>query len=96
MTEDKFCQSCKQSKNCRSIYQQLGNLKGSSVLLRVIFAFLVPLLVFIAALAVFQEILPAVIENKATQTAVSYIAAVIIALAAALIAKLICGRMKKK
>jgi hypothetical protein len=96
MTEDKFCQNCKQNHNCRTIYQQLGSLKGSSVLLMVIFAFLIPLLVFIAALAVFQQILPDVIDKDPTRTAVSFIAAMITALAAALILRAICSRLKKK
>ena len=51
------CQSCGRRHSCRDVYQKLGNAGGFSVALEVIFAFLVPILVFIVSLAVFERML---------------------------------------
>ena len=57
MTQYKHCQGCSQKHDCQDIYQKLANLKGPSVALKVIIAFLLPILVFIIILAIFEEIL---------------------------------------
>ena len=56
MTENKFCGNCNQKHNCGSIYHQLGNIKGPSVVVKVVVAFLLPLVVFIFSLAAFQHL----------------------------------------
>jgi hypothetical protein len=56
MDEQKFCKQCSHINDCQRIYQQLGQSKGPSVVLKVITAFLLPLLVFIGCLAVFEQI----------------------------------------
>ena len=55
MAEQKFCEDCKQKHDCERIYQQLGNIQGPSVVIKVIVAFLLPLVVFIVSLAVFSQ-----------------------------------------
>jgi len=57
MVEQKNCQDCRQNRDCRNVYQQLGEIQSRSVVVKVIVAFLLPLLVFIIALAVFDKIL---------------------------------------
>ena len=57
MIEQDFCQLCNQKDNCRQAYEKLGSSQGPSVVSKVIFAFLLPMLVFIVALAVFEKIL---------------------------------------
>jgi heme A synthase len=54
MKQQKLCQDCNQKHNCQDIYQQLGHAKCPSVTLKAVTAFLLPLAVFIGALAVFE------------------------------------------
>lgn len=56
MDEQKFCKQCSQNSDCQKIYQQLGHNQSPSVVLKVIAAFLLPLLVFIGCLAIFEQI----------------------------------------
>jgi len=55
MTSGKFCQDCIQKHDCKRIYEQLGDSQGPSVALKAILAFLLPLMVFIVSLAVFER-----------------------------------------
>jgi len=77
MSEQKFCQECDQKNDCQKIYQQLGNIEGPSLAVKVIFAFLLPLVVFIASLAVFERILAGVINTERAQTAISFLLALL-------------------
>jgi positive regulator of sigma E activity len=56
MDEQKFCKQCSQINNCQRSHQQLGQDKSPSVAVKAIIAFLLPLLVFIGCLAVFEQI----------------------------------------
>jgi hypothetical protein len=51
MADGKNCEGCRQRHDCREIYGKLGVGGGPSVTLRVVIAFLTPILVFIAVLA---------------------------------------------
>ena len=55
MTEDKFCSNCTQSQNCSAVYEHLGKSSGPSVVYTALVAFLLPIGVFIVALAVFER-----------------------------------------
>ena len=59
MNQQEFCQDCRHNHDCRQIYRQLGHSSCPSVALKVIIAFLLPLVVFIISLAVFTEIFAA-------------------------------------
>ncbi|MHC4159979.1 MAG: hypothetical protein ACYSSO_12965 [Planctomycetota bacterium] len=54
MTQQKLCQDCSQNHDCKELYDQLGHAKGPSIALKAVIAFLLPLAVFIGALAVFE------------------------------------------
>ena len=56
MIEDKFCQDCNQRQNCQETYQKVEKTKDPSVVFNAVVAFLLPILVFIASLAVFEAI----------------------------------------
>jgi hypothetical protein len=56
MKQQDFCQDCHYKHDCREIYRQLGHSSCPSVVRKVIVAFLLPLVVFIISLAVFNEI----------------------------------------
>ena len=57
MAQQKFCQSCNQKHKCQEVYRQLSEAKCPSVVFKVVVAFLLPIVVFIAALAIFEKIL---------------------------------------
>ena len=80
MAEQKFCQQCDQKHDCQKIYQQLGNIEAPSLAVKVIFAFLLPLVVFIASLAVFESILAGAISSERAHTAISFLLALLAAL----------------
>ena len=93
MTENEFCSNCNQKHNCSSIYHQLGNTNEPSVVVKVVIAFLLPLLVFIFSLAVFQEIFTKIISNQRIQTVLSMVAALLVTFICILIAKVINKRL---
>ena len=55
MTQQSDCQGCIQKHDCQEIYNKLCTTKSPSVAIKAIFAFLLPLLIFIAVLAVFEK-----------------------------------------
>ncbi|MBN1788530.1 MAG: hypothetical protein JW806_09090 [Sedimentisphaerales bacterium] len=54
---DQQCDSCGQKDSCQEVYQRLGNSKSPPVTLKVIQAFLLPLVLFIITLAVAERLL---------------------------------------
>ena len=95
MVQQKLCQECNQRRNCQEIYEQLGNTKSPSVVLKVVAAFLLPLMVFIASLVAFERILAGVIDTKGLQTVLGFLLALSAALVCVLIIKAINKRPDK-
>jgi len=89
MVEQKFCEDCKQKHDCRRIYEQLGDVEGPSVVIKVIVAFLLPLVVFIVSLAVFQEIFVRAISSQGLQAAFSFLLALVVTFVCILIVRVI-------
>ena len=87
MTQQKFCQDCNQQHDCQKVYRQLGGIKGPSVVSKVVVAFLLPLVVFIVALAAFEGILARAIDNREAQTAISFLLALSVTFFCILITK---------
>jgi hypothetical protein len=56
MAEEKKCSDCQHSNDCKSAYEQLGCVEGPNVALKVFVAFLLPILVFIIAFAVLEDV----------------------------------------
>lgn len=56
---DDHCSSCGQKDNCGSVYRTLGQNTGPSVGWKVVQAFLIPIAIFIAALAAAERFAPA-------------------------------------
>ena len=92
MAEKEFCDICNQKHNCGSIYHRLGNIKGPSVVVKVVVAFLLPLMVFIISLAIFEEIFAKTINNQLAHTALSMVSALLITFSFILIVKVINKR----
>lgn len=78
MTEERFCQDCNQRQNCQEIYQKLGNTNGPSVVFNAVAAFLLPILVFIASLAVFEAIFGKAVLSFVPALSVTFVCILII------------------
>ena len=95
MVQEKFCEGCDQSNKCKEIYGKLGNVKGPSIALKVIVAFLLPLVVFIVSLAVFERFFTGSIDTEGLRTAVGFLAALAVTLVFIFIVKVISNRLAK-
>jgi glucan phosphoethanolaminetransferase (alkaline phosphatase superfamily) len=93
MVQEKFCEGCDQSNKCQEIYRKLGSVKGPSVALKVIVAFLLPLVVFTVSLAVFERVFARSIATEGLRTAISLLAAFVVTFIFMLIVKVIGRRM---
>ncbi len=89
MAENEFCQGCYQNHNCRRIYQAIGNIKGPTVIYKVISAFLVPMLAFIVSLAGFERILAKTMAQTPLRTVTGFILALSVTFLCILIIRLI-------
>ncbi len=92
MAKQEFCEDCKQKHDCQRIYEQLGDVEGPSVVIKVIVAFLLPLVVFIVSLAVFQEIFVRAISSQRLQAAFSLLLALLVTFVCILIVRVIKRR----
>jgi ABC-type sulfate transport system permease component len=92
MIEQEFCDNCNQKHNCGKIYHQLGNTKGPSVVFKVIIALLLPLVVFIISLAIFEEIFAKTISSQPVHTALSMVSALSVTFSCTLITRVINKR----
>ncbi len=92
MAEQKICEDCKQKHDCQEIYKQLGDVKGPSVVVKVIVAFLLPLVVFIVTLAIFDKILSGFEMTADLQTVFSVAASLLITFICILIVRVINRR----
>jgi uncharacterized membrane protein len=95
MVQEKFCEGCDQSSKCQEIYRKLGNVKGPSVALKVIVAFLLPLIVFIISLAVFERVFANSIGAGGLRTAISLLMAFLVTFVFILIVKVIGRQISK-
>jgi len=89
MAPQRICQDCSQKHDCRRIYEQLGDSPGPSVALKAILAFLLPLMVFIVSLAVFERVLAGAITTEQMQTALSFVLALLVTFVCVLITRVI-------
>ena len=94
MAEQKFCQDCDQKRDCQKAYTQLGDMKGPSVVFKVIVAFLLPLVVFIVSLAVFEEIFAKAVNTKELRTVLSFVVALLAAFVCILIVKAVDRQLR--
>jgi len=89
MASQRFCQDCIQKHDCKRIYEQLGDSPCPSVALKAILAFLLPLMVFIVSLAVFERVLDGAITTEQMQTVLSFVLALLATFICVLITRVI-------
>lgn len=96
MQGDDFCRGCNQKDRCQEAYRQLGSVRGPSILGRVVLAFLLPMLVFIGSLAVFERAAGKAAAAKDVQTALSLLLAAAATLVCVLATRAIDKRISEK
>ena len=96
MDKEEFCSGCGQKNDCKETYEKLGKVKGPSVAIRAIIAFLVPIAVFIMALAGFERLFEKAVESKDGRVALSALAALCITLACVMILRFVDNRFSSK
>ena len=89
MESQRFCQDCIQKHDCQRIYEQLGNASCSSIVLKAIIAFLLPLIVFIVSLAVSERLLAKAINIEEVQIVLSFLLALLATFVCVLITRVI-------
>jgi len=82
MAPQRFCQDCNQKHDRQSVYEQLGNTAEASVTIKVVLAFLLPLIIFIITLAVSERVFARTIDIEKLQ--------IILSLLTALLATFVC------
>ena len=93
MAEQDFCHTCNQKNDCQEAHRHLGDIEGPSLVVKVLLAFLLPLVVFITSLAVFERILAGAINSEAARTAVSFLLALLAAFMGILITRTTCKHL---
>ncbi len=89
MDQQEICHECNQKSRCQEVYEKLGNIQGESVVLKVLAAFLLPILVFIGCLAAFEWLLAELTTSKGLQTVVGFLLALTVSGICILIVKAI-------
>jgi uncharacterized membrane protein len=77
MVPQSSCKECIQRHDCQKVYEKLGNTPGESVVLRVVLAFLLPMVVFIVSLAVSERVFAGVTNVEKLQTIFSLLSALL-------------------
>lgn len=95
MDKQDFCRSCDQKNHCQDVYRQLGHAEGPSVVSKVVAAFLLPIVVFVASLAVFEVILARAVDTKGLQTALSLLLALSVTAISVLSIRAISKRLSR-
>lgn len=80
MIKENICQECSQKDSCKQTFEKLGDTRGLSVTVRSILAFLLPLIIFIATLGVFEKTFSKNLNNKQLQTGVGFLLALAVTL----------------
>jgi uncharacterized protein (DUF2236 family) len=75
---DQQCKNCGEKERCREIFEKLGSSKAPPVLLKVIQAFLLPLILFIVALAVAEKVLTERLNSSLGRNLLALVAGVIV------------------
>ncbi len=93
MEPDKNCESCGEKDRCQSIYEAMGKFKGPSVLVKVLLVFLLPMLIFITSLIIFESYLEKLTDNRNLVIAGSAIFSAVISFIYILIASAVHKRI---
>jgi len=96
MTDEQFCRDCGHRPDCGKVYEQLGAASGPCVTLKVIIAFLLPIGVFIASLALFEKVLSVAAVSETARTTAGFALAAAVTVAVILNIKILNDHLAKK
>jgi len=91
---DNYCSQCPQKADCKAVYEKLGQSSSPNVAAKVLWAFLVPIGVFVIALVGLDRWLPAFAFEKA-RTLTVFAGGVVLTLAAVWLGNIIARRLKR-
>jgi hypothetical protein len=89
MDQQEHCHGCTQKSRCQEVYEKMGNIQGGSIVLKVMSAFLLPILVFIGCLAAFEGILSKMRTSQEVQTWVGLLLALLVTFVCILITRVL-------
>lgn len=95
MAEPRVCDGCSQADTCKEAYRKLGCVEGPSMTREVLIAFLLPIVVFVAALGGFGYLLKDVVA-KPYQTPLALVSAVLTTAALMLVVRALVRRHRKE
>ena len=75
--EQKQCNRCSHQNSCQEIYEHISNTKGPSVLRKTVLALLLPLIIFIVAMAICEKVLETVPANQPAKVLLSILSGII-------------------
>ena len=93
MVEQDLCQQCNQRQDCGKVYEQLCKIEGPSIVRKVVLAFLLPLIIFIVSMAIFEKMFSAVISDGQLRSALSFASALLLTFICILLTRVIGGRL---
>jgi phosphotransferase system glucose/maltose/N-acetylglucosamine-specific IIC component len=96
MVNEKKCEGCQEAHTCKDAYHRIGQSKGSSVVFKVLIAFVVPILVFIASLIVFEPVLARFINSQRLLTIANFLFALSVTFVIMLVIKFVNKIVKHK
>jgi len=96
MTQEDFCSGCPQSRDCKAVYEQVGKSTAPDVTKKVLVAFLLPVAVFIASLALFDCLFAKVNFGNDVRIVAAFVPAAGVSLVGILIARMINLRLAKR
>jgi riboflavin transporter FmnP len=76
-SDRRSCGRCSEKSRCREVFRQLGEAQGKSIIPSVLLAFVLPLLIFVAGLAVSLEVLAKYVESVGFRTAFALVLAIV-------------------
>jgi len=95
MDRNNLCEKCPHKQSCEEVYRQLGKVKGRSVAMKVVAAFLLPIVILICSMAFFQYVLADLIESEGLMTALSLFLALLLTACYILVIKQV-NKVKEK
>lgn len=93
--EEKNCQGCRYRYTCEEVYNKLGHSRAGPVTSKIVLAFLLPLIIFIATIALFERIFSRALNTEWLAIVLSLFSAFLITLVLTLIIKKICNKFNK-
>jgi len=71
MDKQDLCEKCSHRNGCKDVYRKLGKVEAAPVAVKVVVAFLLPIVILICTLAFFQYILAGAVQSEGLRTAIS-------------------------